>query len=48
MEVSMSELKLIPARHGVADRMKKGQTLKVINTFGQQVIDFWAFAANDM
>jgi uncharacterized protein YcgI (DUF1989 family) len=28
--------------------MKKGQTLKVINTFGQQVIDFWAFAANDM
>jgi uncharacterized protein YcgI (DUF1989 family) len=44
----MSDLKLIPARHGVADRMKKGQTLKVINTFGQQVIDFWAFAAHDM
>jgi hypothetical protein len=44
----MSELKLIPARRGVADRMKKGQTLKVINTNGLQVIDFWAFNANDL
>ena len=44
----MSELKLIPARRGVADFMKKGQTLKVINTHGLQVIDFWAFNADDL
>ena len=44
----MSELKLIPARRGVADRMKKGQTLRVINTLGSQVVDFWAFNADDL
>lgn len=44
----MSELKLIPARRGVADRMKKGQTLRVINTLGLQVVDFWAFNAEDL
>jgi uncharacterized protein YcgI (DUF1989 family) len=48
MEVKMSELKLIPARRGVADRMKKGQTLRVINTLGSQVVDFWAFNAADL
>jgi uncharacterized protein YcgI (DUF1989 family) len=48
MEVKMSDLKLIPARRGVADRMKKGQTLKVINTHGLQVVDFWAFNADDL
>jgi uncharacterized protein YcgI (DUF1989 family) len=44
----MSALKLIPARRGVADFMKKGQTLKVINTHGLQVVDFWAFNADDL
>ena len=44
----MSQLKLIPARRGVADFMKKGQTLKVINTNGLQVVDFWAFNADDL
>ena len=44
----MSELQLIPARGYAAARMKKGQTLKVINTYGQQVIDFWAFVDTDM
>jgi uncharacterized protein len=44
----MSELKLIPARRGVADFMKKGQTLRVINTHGLQVVDFWAFNADDL
>jgi uncharacterized protein YcgI (DUF1989 family) len=47
-EVNMSDLKLIPARRGVADRMKKGQTLKVVNTHGSQVVDFWAFNAEDL
>jgi hypothetical protein len=48
MEVKMSDLKLIPARRGVADRMKKGQTLRVLNTHGSQVVDFWAFNAEDL
>jgi len=36
---------LIPARHGVAVRVARGRTLKVINTHGYQVVDFWAFNA---
>jgi uncharacterized protein YcgI (DUF1989 family) len=38
----------IPARRGVAARLRAGQTVKIINTKGQQVIDTWAFAAGDM
>jgi len=44
----MTDLHLIPARQYAAARMQKGQQLKVINTYGQQVIDFWAFNLNDM
>ena len=33
----------IPARRGVATHLKKGQTIKVVNTHGSQVVDFWAF-----
>jgi uncharacterized protein YcgI (DUF1989 family) len=39
---------LIPARKGVAHRIKKGQSLRVINTHGSQVVDFWAFNAEDL
>jgi uncharacterized protein YcgI (DUF1989 family) len=39
---------LIPAREGVAHRVKKGQTVKVINTHGSQVVDFWAFNIDDL
>jgi uncharacterized protein YcgI (DUF1989 family) len=38
----------IPARSGRATRLSLGQSVKVINTFGQQVVDAWAFAAADM
>ena len=38
----------IPARQGKAARVFKGQTVKVINTKGQQVVDTWAFNADDM
>ncbi|MGE0873145.1 MAG: DUF1989 domain-containing protein [Burkholderiales bacterium] len=44
----MSEMHTIPARRGVAQRMKKGQVLKVVNTHGSQVVDFWAFNAADL
>jgi uncharacterized protein YcgI (DUF1989 family) len=38
----------IPARRGKATRLSQGQTVLIINTYGQQVIDTWAFNANDM
>jgi uncharacterized protein YcgI (DUF1989 family) len=38
----------IPARKGKAAPVRKGQTVKVINTKGQQVVDTWAFNADDL
>lgn len=38
----------IPARKGKAVTLRKGQSVKVINTKGQQVVDTWAFNSNDM
>jgi uncharacterized protein YcgI (DUF1989 family) len=38
----------IPARRGKAIRLPAGQSVKVINTFGQQVVDTWAFTATDV
>ncbi|GAB1738638.1 hypothetical protein NU219Hw_g3437t1 [Hortaea werneckii] len=38
------ELQVIPARHGMATFVPAGQTIKIINTSGTQVIDTWAFA----
>ena len=38
----------IPARSGRAVRLKRGQSLKVINTHGHQVMDFWAFCDPDV
>ncbi len=37
----------VPARQGRAVRAARGQSLKIINTFGTQVVDFWAFDAKD-
>jgi uncharacterized protein len=41
-------LSTLPARRGKAVRLAKGQALKVINTHGQQVVDTWAFNAEDL
>ena len=38
----------IPARKGKAARVAKGQSVKVINTLGEQVVDAWAFNADDL
>ena len=38
----------IPARKGKSMRLRKGQRIKVINTKGQQVVDTWAFNADDL
>ena len=44
----MSELVTIPARHGKAAHVKRGQIVKVVNTHGDQVVDTWAFNADDL
>jgi uncharacterized protein YcgI (DUF1989 family) len=38
----------IPARKGNAAYAKKGQIIKCINTYGEQVVDTWAFNRNDL
>ena len=38
----------IPARHGKAIRVQKDRQLKLINTHGTQVVDTWAFNADDL
>ncbi|HEY8872694.1 MAG TPA: urea carboxylase-associated family protein [Stellaceae bacterium] len=38
----------IPARRGKAVRLRRGQTIRVVNTAGQQVVDTWAFCAGDI
>jgi uncharacterized protein len=38
----------LPAREGRAVRVGRGQALKIINTFGTQVVDFWAFDAANL
>jgi uncharacterized protein len=35
----------VPARQGRAVRLAKGQTLRIVNTHGTQVCDFWVFNA---
>lgn len=44
----MQNRHLIPARKGSAARLRKGQRLRVINTHGSQVVDFWAFNDPDL
>ncbi|HZP85764.1 MAG TPA: urea carboxylase-associated family protein [Burkholderiales bacterium] len=48
MTNAMNALQLIPARGGKAARVKSGATLRVVNTHGSQVIDTWAFNADDV
>ena len=43
-----SEIITIPARSGKAARLIAGQSVKVINTHGEQVVDVWAFNAEDL
>ena len=41
-------METIPARHGRALRLGRGQSVRVINTHGSQVVDTWAFRADDL
>ena len=46
--MTTSELKTVPARRGRACRLNAGQAIKIINTHGHQVVDTWAFSAEDL
>ena len=45
---SEGDINKIPARRGRAVRLGKGQSIKIINTHGQQVVDTWCFSAEDL
>lgn len=40
-------LQTVPARKGAGFKLETGQTFKVINTHGHQVVDFWAVSLDD-
>ncbi len=44
----MSDLIQIPARNGKAAFVSQGQSVKLINTHGSQLVDTWAFARHDL
>ncbi len=44
----MLSLHEVPARQGRAVKVPRGQALRIINTFGHQVVDFWAFDAGNL
>jgi uncharacterized protein YcgI (DUF1989 family) len=46
--MSHVDLVEIPARRGKAVRVAKNRMLRLINTHGTQVVDTWAFNANDL
>lgn len=45
--MSETSLHRIPARTGITIPLAKNHTIKIINTYGKQVIDFWAFDLTD-
>lgn len=45
--MSDAPLVTIPARRGIAARVRAGQHVRVVNTHGDQVVDTWAFNADD-
>jgi uncharacterized protein YcgI (DUF1989 family) len=44
----MPSIQELPARQGRAVKVARGQALQIINTFGTQVVDFWAYHARDL
>ncbi len=44
----MSELQQLPARKGRAVALNAGQSIRIVNTHGHQVVDTWAFNAHDL
>jgi uncharacterized protein YcgI (DUF1989 family) len=44
----VAPLQEIPARRGKAARLEKGRSIRLVNTHGTQVVDTWAFNADDL
>lgn len=44
----MTKLQTIPARRGKATHVAQGESLRIINTHGHQVVDFWAFVGGNL
>ena len=44
----MPDLVTIPARRGKAAFVAAGQTVRIVNTHGAQVVDTWAFSRHDL
>lgn len=42
------QLTTLAARRGTAMRLARGDSLKIVNTHGTQVVDCWAFNAHDL
>jgi len=38
---------VLPAKTGIALRLWKDQSIQIINTYGKQVVDTWAFESGD-
>jgi uncharacterized protein len=43
-----SDWQRLPARQGIAARLEAGQVIRIVNTSGKQVVDTWAFDAQDL
>ena len=44
----MNDLTQVPARQAKAQRVDAGQHIQIVNTHGTQVVDTWAFNADDL
>lgn len=42
-----TDLRVLPACYGTAIRLAAGQSLEIVNTYGSQAVDTWAFNAAD-
>lgn len=47
-EFQHRDIQLIPARHGKAVRLAQGEAVQVVNLHGTQVVDCWAYNADDV
>ncbi len=46
--MTSSDLTKVPARCGKAQKLSQGQHIQIVNTHGSQVVDTWAFNAEDL
>ena len=44
----MTDLIRVPAREGKAQALAQNEFIRIVNTHGSQVVDTWAFNANDL